>query len=289
MVKTAEMTFAEALSSVDSKQEKLASAFRDMPLEELEGFLKKEAFIPPKVPPGTKFLPSFKKKEKKSEMEKLSASEKFLLADQWGRELAHKAKTAAEQSDEYKSLSKGHGRVGAALGAAAGAARIGTASSFGKLDPRVKGLAMLGGAAFGAGAGYLGGRAKHWAAGKVAPKSKEKKSGGVEMISKQSSITLTAGVTGMLSKIAPTITKGLAGAGKAMAGSTSKGRAMVGGAIGAAGGALKDPGVDPVTGQRKSRLTGALAGAGLGAAAGHYAPQAVGGAQKLMGKLTPGA
>ncbi len=120
-------------------------------------------------------------------------------------------------------------------------------------------------------------------------KSKEKKSGGVEMISKQSSITITAGVAGMMSKIAPTITKGLAGAGKAMAGSTSKGRAMVGGAIGAAGGALKDPGVDPVTGQRKSRLTGALAGAGLGAAAGHYAPQAVGGAQKLMGKLTPGA
>lgn len=73
MEKTAEMTLAEALSSIDSTQEKLAVSFRDMKIDELEELLKKEAGVPLK---------------KKSEMVKMSAEEKILMADQWGRELA---------------------------------------------------------------------------------------------------------------------------------------------------------------------------------------------------------
>jgi hypothetical protein len=55
--------------------------------------------------------------------------------------------------------------------------------------------------------------------------------------------------------------------------------AIGGAGVGGLAGAMKNPGVDPQTGQQKSRLKGALVGAGIGAAAGGLAGQskAIGG------------
>ena len=52
-------------------------------------------------------------------------------------------------------------------------------------------------------------------------------------------------------------------------------RMAIGAGIGAAGGALKTPGIDPTTGQQKSRLGAIAVGAGLGAAAGKALPRGV--------------
>jgi hypothetical protein len=232
--KTAEMTFAEALSSVDSKKTKLASAFKDLPIEELEELIKKEASP---------------KKEKKSDMVKMSAEEKFALADQWGRDLARDfAKTAGSKMDALKG--------------AAGAVKGHVAKHSGK---------------YGLGAGYLGGvqagrHSERW----LQNMGKEKKS-----------LALPPGVSGLLGKAMPTVTKGLQSAGKAMAGSSMLGRAAGGAAIGAVGGAAQKPGINPMTGQSGSRLGGALRGAAAGGVAGAAAPALVGGAQKLVGRMAP--
>jgi hypothetical protein len=94
---------------------------------------------------------------------------------------------------------------------------------------------------------------------------------------KQASLAVSAlkGLRGAM----PTVNKGLTAMSK-----NPRGVLMGGGAaIGAIGGAMKDPGVDPATGQKKSRLTGALAGAGLGAAAGYGASRIKGVNQAVQG------
>lgn len=273
MEKTAEMTLAEALSSIDSTQEKLAISFRDMKIEELEELLSKEAGVSLK---------------KKSEMVKMSAEEKFLMADQWGRELAREfAKTAAKPIPGFMDVAKHYGKK--ALEKLPKGAQEAVKATGSHLS-RNRGKYLGGG-------GYLygvhrgrkvGGEYYDEATDSYKPKlpiedqylPKEKKS----QLEKDA-LSVPPGVSGMLAKAAPTISKGLQSAGKALGGTSMKGRAIAGGAIGALGGAMKSPGVDPATGQQKSRLTGALAGAGVGAAGGAMAPKMVSGAQGLMGKL----
>ena len=287
MEKTAEMTFEEALSAMDVRQEKLATAFGDLKVDELEELLKKEA-----AP----------KKEKKSDMTKLSAEQKILMADDWGRELAHEMSKLAEDPTYVGSAGRGallHGAIHGVTGAVGGAA-IGKHMGHG-----VKGALIGGasGAAVGAGRGALEGLSQRFIHGK---NSKEKKS-----------FVLPPGVAGMLKQAAPSLTKiaifgaggvgGAAAAGisglrsavvkgvnrghTALALSSAKQRAGIGAGIGAVAGGLKSPGVDPNTGQKKSRLMGALGGAALGAGAGVAAPHAISAGQKMMrgAAAAPGA
>lgn len=268
MEKTAEMTFAEALSSVDTKTEKLASAFKDVPIEELEEILKKEA----------------SPKTKKSTMVKMSAAEQFELADQWGRDLALEFFKTAGQPGIKDALKS----VGSAV--------------MGKLSPGVQEKVKATGAHLAKHRGkYVGAPAYLYGVHRgrkvggeyydeatdsykpklpiedqYLPRGKEKKS-----------LALPPGVSSLLGKAMPTVTKGLQGAGKAMAGSSMLGRAGAGAALGAVGGAAQKPGYDPATGRMTSRLGGALRGAGMGAAAGAAAPALVRGAQGAMSKMAP--
>lgn len=66
--------------------------------------------------------------------------------------------------------------------------------------------------------------------------------------------------------------------------------AIGGAGVGALGGAIKDPGVDPQTGQKKSRLKNIALGAGLGAGAGAalgHSGKVVGAVKGLPGKMAP--
>jgi DNA-binding protein H-NS len=85
----------------------------------------------------------------------------------------------------------------------------------------------------------------------------------------------------------------LSGAAQMMQKNPTKALAIGGAAVGAVNGLTRDPGVDPATGQPRSRLAGAAKGAigggALGAAAGHFAPKAVGGRVQAAGKQLGGA
>jgi hypothetical protein len=289
--KTAEMTFAEALSSVDQKQEKLAAALNDLPVDELEELLKKEA------PPSPK--------KEKSSMVKMSAEEKFALADQWGRDLARDfAKTAANNEREeaigraikkdpwQKALT---GAITGLSGIYGGASGHGLAAMKG-MGTKGKALGAAGGALVGAGLGYGGSKLTDWTSKKLVSHLPEKfiskryqRRIGEEVKAgkEKKSLALPPGVSGLLGKAMPTVTKGLQSAGKAMGGTSMLGRAAGGAALGALGGAAQKPGVNPMTGQSSSRLGGALRGAAVGGVAGAAAPAVVGGAQKLVGRMAP--
>lgn len=88
------------------------------------------------------------------------------------------------------------------------------------------------------------------------------------------------------------VQKGLGHSMQALTTSSGVKRGLVGAGVGAVGGALKSPGVDPATGQQKSRLGNMAMGAGLGAgagvASGHLA-RAAGSMNNTVGKTLGGA
>lgn len=181
---------------------------------------------------------------------------------------------------------KMHGRLGAVTGAAAtGLAGAGLGSHFGNKGAIIGGL---GGAALGG----LGGHALgSWSGRKGAKDTKERMMANAREKMKMMDAlrdehkaahpdlykTKTSGLGGMAGMAAKGINAvGGTGAMQAVGKAANKAGAYgaaIGGGLGAARGLLKNPGTDPQTGQKKSRLwaaaKGGVGGAALGGAAGY--------------------
>ena len=229
---TPEMLLAKALGYDPTEQEKVASAMDSLSIEELEQLLRKEL---------TKTASP--KKTKKAEMVK--------WADELGRGLA---KEAAKKEKKEKKERTDRDRAeewsnrGARLGGMAGG--FGT-KALGNAPANVAVGAMTG-----YGAGRLAHRLVH------GPVRNEKL--------KESSIKMALSLGSLggmaakgLAKASPHVGRGL---NAAVANPLGK-RMAVGAGVGAAAGALKDPGMG-ADGRPNSRIGGMISGAALGAGAG---------------------